>query len=138
LSASAPTLALPLRDSRGLRLYGGLLHACAAAGLLALPLPVAGRAALLVALFGSAFVTRRRGSKPPRALELDGEGGCRLIEANGASRRGRLLPGALALPGLVLLPMRLGAGELRDVAIAADALAPADLRRLRVRVRLAA
>jgi hypothetical protein len=135
LSGSAPALTVAPGDSHALRAWLWALHAAAFAGLAALALPLGVRALLAAALAGAALLRLRSGPARARHLDLRGDGQCLVVDARGACVRGALDRASLTLPGLVIVALRDGSGRRYCHSVPADALAPADLRRLRVRVR---
>jgi hypothetical protein len=136
LSASAPTLTLRLRESPRLRAIGRTLHALAIAAVLALPAPPGVRASLAAAVL---LLSLRAGRHRPdvQRVELAADGQCRVVDGRGDVLAGALGPGSLALPGLVVLDVRASAGR-RSLWLAADAFSRDELRRLRMRIRVAA
>jgi hypothetical protein len=137
LSGSAPTLALPLRESRLLPTYLCAVHAAALAAVAALDVGVAGRLALVAGVLAVAWAVRRQAPPAPRALWIDGEDRVRVADAAGRVEEGVLARGSLALPALVLVAVALPSGRVRRHAVFCDALAPGDARRLRARIRMA-
>jgi hypothetical protein len=81
---------------------------------------------------------RRRERPALRLLELDGAGRCRAVDRQGAAVGGGLLPGALAVPGLIVLVIEEASGRRRHVWLPDDALRDDDQRTLRLRLRVAA
>lgn len=135
MSGSAPTLALPLRESKLLRAYLCALHGAALAAILALDFAAPVRAALAACVLAAASVAWRLAPPPPRALSIDGDGRVRIADAQGRMEEGMLGRGSLALPLVVLLVVALPSGRVRRYAVFRDALAPGDDRRLRARIR---
>ena len=130
-----PLLRLELRPSRGLAAALGLVHVAGAACVLG----VAGAgtagpalAALLLAL-GVATIRDRallRGRGAVRAIELAGEGAATLELADGRRLAGRVEARRHVSRLWVTLP--LGGAPRRTLLVAADMLAPAAFRRLRL------
>jgi hypothetical protein len=135
LSASAPTLTLHLHESPRLRAIGWTLHALALAAVLALPAPPVVRVLLAATVLLLSLQRRRRWDV--RRVDLAGDGHCRIVDGQGGALEGSLGEGSLALPGLVVLDVR-ASGDRRSLWLAADAFSGDDLRRLRMRLRVAA
>ena len=136
MSASVPILPLHLRDSPRWRAAGVAVHAVALGSVLATPLPTLVRVLLGAALLLAPL--RARGRYPSvRRIELYGDGRCTIDDARGSGFEGRLVAGSLALPGLIVLQLE-RRGRRLGLWLASDAFRVDELRRLRVRLRVAA
>jgi hypothetical protein len=129
-----PVLYLRLRASRALAGALVLVHAAAAACVLAAAPFAAGLAiaALLLALGGMAAWDRAllRGRRSVRALELPEDGTATLELADGSRVAARVARRRHVGAWWVTLPLQ--GAPWRTVLVAADMLAPAEFRRLRL------
>ena len=138
MSSSVPTLALDLRDAPRLRAVGSALHAVALAAALAIPAPLPVRMLLGATLLLVSLRAWRRRRSAVRRLELRGDGHCTIVDAEGSAIDGVLGAGSLTLPGLVVLQLEQRGRRRRGLWLAGDAFSDDGLRRLRVRLRVAA
>lgn len=130
-----PLLRLELRPSRGLAAALGLVHAAGAASVLGVAGTGAAGLALAALLLGLGAATIRdrallRGRGAVRAIELAGEGAATLELADGRRLAGRVGGRRHVSRLWVTLPLR-GAPR-RTMLVAADMLAPAAFRQLRL------
>jgi hypothetical protein len=129
---------LHLRDSARLRAVGFALRAIAIASVLAIPVPLPMRMLLGATLLLVSLRASRRRRPAARRLELRGDGHCTIVDARGAAIDVTLGAGSLALPGLVVLQLEQPGRGRRGLWLASDAFRDDGLRRLRVRLRVAA
>jgi hypothetical protein len=130
-----PLLRLELRPSRALAAALGLVHAAGAACVLAVAGAGAAGTALAVLLLALGWATIRdrallRGPGAVRALELDADAAAALDLADGRRLAGRAGERRHVSRLWVTLPLR-GAPQ-RTLLVAADMLAPAAFRQLRL------
>ena len=132
--SGSPVLRLHLRASRALAIALALVHGAAAACVLAVApgYPALALAVLLLALGAVATWNRAllRGRSSVRALELSAQGAATLELANGRRLSCRVASRRHVSPLWVTLPLR-GASP-RTMLVAADMLAPASFRQLRL------
>ncbi|MBA3564428.1 MAG: hypothetical protein H0W33_10565 [Gammaproteobacteria bacterium] len=127
------------------RLLGAVcvLHALGAVALLNLSLPLTARLAMLLALGGCAYdvlrkILLRAGRRCILRMELAAGGAWRLTDGAGDVFGARLLRDSrISLP-LLALRWRDGRGRRHRAFLAADAIEPQTLRRLRVHLRFGA
>jgi Membrane-bound toxin component of toxin-antitoxin system len=137
LTGSAPPLVLHATESRQLRVYLLSTHALAAAAVLALPVAVPLRlGALALLVVAAAWCAFRRAQL--RTLVVHGDGACTVTDTRGDIWTGVVGRGSRAGLGLVLIAVERTGGGRRHYLLLGDAAAPGDLRRLRVRLRVAA
>lgn len=134
---SVAPLTLAVKPSRRLSGAVGLVHGLAALASLANPLPWWMRAlALAAVLTGAALAWRPLCRVPPVSRLRVGETGeWKLWTAAGDEIRLILLPGSVAVAGLILLHFRDEAGRFRAVPLLPDSLDADGFRQLRVRLR---
>ncbi|HZN85410.1 MAG TPA: protein YgfX [Burkholderiales bacterium] len=130
-----PLLRLELRPSRALAVVLGLVHAAGAACVLVVAGAGTAGPALAALLLGLGAATIRdrallRGGGAVRAIELGGEGAAALELADGRRLAGRVHGRRHVSRLWVTLPLR--GSPHRSVLVAADMLAPAAFRQLRL------
>jgi len=129
-------LDLPIRPSRLIATLLVGMHLTAIVVCAPLPLPVAYRAALLLAIlsafFWNVFVYVQR---TPRRLHWSPELGWSIVDRRGMSHDVKLLPEAYLSAWLVIAHFRDEKGKRRSVMLANDSARPDGLRRLRVLLR---
>ena len=132
-----PGQSFRLAPSRRLLLALGALHLAALAGLSATALPAAVRLVLGLLLLGGLARHWRAHVALARAggTRLDFRGDSWWLHAGGAAQPVRLRGDSAVLPGMIVLRMQQGA-SVRSLVVLGDSLAPAELRRLRVLLRL--
>ncbi len=132
--SGSPVLRLELRASRALAIALALVHGAGAGCVLAVArgYPALALAALLVVLGAVAAWNRAllRGRGSVRALELSAQGAAMLEFVDGRRQSCRVANRRHVSPLWVTLPLR-GASP-RTMLIAADMLAPASFRQLRL------
>ncbi len=104
---------------------------------MALPLAIlAGTAIVCAALEAVHRVALARGAHGVRVLQVDGDGEVEIEAADGRLREGRLRPGSLVAPWLVIVRWRPANARLDRTVFLIPGMAPAEaLRRLRVLLR---
>lgn len=114
--------------------YGAATAAVIASGL---PWPARiGFAGCLAVVAGWWIATRALGlgAGAVRRFVWQPEGECEWQDRRGRYRSGRMAPGVLVTPVLVILRLREGRFRARTMCVAADAVAAEDFRRLRMRL----
>jgi hypothetical protein len=130
---------LPLRRSRWLAVYLLLLHAAALTALAVLQLPMALRAAGLLALLIILYLHARRylllqGRAAVRRAHWRTDGSWWLVDGEGRVWRYRQAEARLVQPWLIVLRLQGGEGA-RWLLLAGDSASADTLRRLRIRLR---
>ena len=129
-------LDLSIRPSRLIATLLVGMHLTAIVVCAPLPLPIAYRAALLLAIlsafFWNVFVYMQR---TPRRLHWSPELGWSIVDRRSVSHEVKLLPEAYLSTWLVIAHFRDEKGRRRSVMLANDSARPDGLRRLRVLLR---
>lgn len=132
-----PGQSFRLAPSRRLLLALGALHLAALAGLAATALPAAARLVLGLLLLAGLARHWRAHAALARAggTRLDFRGESWWLHADGAAQPVGLRGDSAVLPGMIVLRVQHGA-RVRSLVVLGDSLPPAELRRLRVLLRL--
>ncbi len=140
-SIERPALVIRPGVSRRLALLVLVVHGLTLATVPFLPLALAGRAGLALALLSGCALSLggavwHRWPWSLREVVWWPDGAWSLIQGDGRERDGRLLGSTYVSPALVVLNFRCGRWRTASLVLLADNLEPDLLRRLRVRLRL--